>query len=61
MSALFPSLLNDKKSYTDKELEWFSLDTEETVTKEIKCPVCESTRDDWDVEDSCVCKRQKRQ
>ena len=45
MSALFPSLLNDKKSYTDKELEWFSLDTKETVTKEITCPVCESTRD----------------
>ena len=66
MSALFPSLLNDKKSYTDKEIEWFSLDTKEieetvtetvTVTKEITCPVCESTRDDWDIEDSCVCKR----
>ena len=39
MSALFPSLLNEKKSYTDKELEWFSFDTKETIEKQkaVKC------------------------
>ena len=59
MSALFPSLNIQPKHYTEKEIEWFSLDDEANtnVKTEIKCPVCESTRDDWDVEDTCVCKK----
>ena len=62
MSALFAALgpLAERKTYTDKELEWFSAskEKEEPILKEqITCPVCESTQEDWYVEDSSVCKK----